>query len=692
MCILGASCTLAVGNGVLDASCTCQPCASTDAAGDAQCQAAYGANYLCLAGGGSNTCVPGNCRSTNGTAPSCSASGQICNANSCAPCTGTSDCTTAYGGGHVCANGACVSGNCVTSSDCDGLGGANAGQICGATNNCAACTSDDQCAADAYYTGAGKTLCDSNLHVCVAATCTGPGPSTCAGSHVCCGTTCLANTTFSSSAGQGKSCCQDTPDCAATGYPSCTQHACTKCPDVQENAATSTYDFYVDPVNGIDAGASGANQNGCRFKTLSYALTYAKVHPGTGPTTPARVLLMSDTASSEVYPLFVPANVSIVGAPAGATNPAVKVPAGVNGIYLTGSVSGLSKLIIDGVNGNVQSNQRYNRAIVVQGNAMTGVSIDHVTVQNAYSDAILVGGQNGNTSLAGALTIGSGVVVKGSGFVGAVQAVRSNGVLVAGAGALTVNGGGDQIAFNQNSQHGILVTQTGSIAVNASVDLSNPTASSFSGAPVVEIGNDHAGLYIAQTPTGAATGAAPWTTLPGNTVTGLVVLNTTNGNAIRIEGGSKLVLRDSVAYGNGGDGVDVTTAATAAGTAADRNWIGGIDLGSGSAGSNMLQVPGVAFGVVPASGQLPNAGAGICLDIQPVANNGQTLKALGNILVQSTNQEVACASAAANTPVVQRNTCRSVASTRTTIGIPTSVGVFGANNTNTIDVTNCKGQ
>jgi hypothetical protein len=103
-----------------------------------------------------------------------------------------------------------------------------------------------------------------------------------------------------------------------------------------------------------------------------------------------------------------------------------------------------------------------------------------------------------------------------------------------------------------------------------------------------------------------------WTSMPTNTVTGLVSLNTSNGNGIRVEGDSKIVLRRSVAYGSAGDGVLVLTSTHGAGgSTADINFLGAIDLGtSGNAGGNVLQVPGVGFNVTAPHGQKPNQGAG----------------------------------------------------------------------------------
>ncbi len=176
-----------------------------------------------------------------------------------------------------------------------------------------------------------------------------------------------------------------------------------------------------------------------------------------------------------------------------------------------------------------------------------------------------------------------------------------------------------------------------------------------------------------------------------NNVTGFVSLRTTAGNGIRVEAGSKAKLRNCVTYGNALSGIIVPTGGGGGGaTTQDRNWIDGIDLGTGaSPGNNVVQVPGQPFGVTPPSGELPNGRAGICLAI--AGASGHTLAAQGNIMVSTTNQELMCASAPNGTGVVQGTNCRSSQSTMTTIGIPSSVGLNPAG-TNAIDATHCLGQ
>jgi hypothetical protein len=119
--------------------------------------------------------------------------------------------------------------------------------------------------------------------------------------------------------------------------------------------------------------------------------------------------------------------------------------------------------------------------------------------------------------------------------------------------------------------------------------------------------NSVAGLAISQTP-----GAG----LPLNTVNGLVVVGTTNGNGIRIEGGSNVKVSNSWSLGNSGSGVLVATSLVGV---TRNNSMTNIVLGTTAApGGNVFQAD---------LGSNANQGAGICLQLD--ANSG-TLMARGN--------------------------------------------------------------
>ncbi|MFI5054239.1 MAG: hypothetical protein ACHQDE_07750, partial [Acidimicrobiia bacterium] len=523
-------------------------------------------------------------------------------------------------------------------------------------------------------------------------------------SRLCCGTTCDADTTFSSAAGAGKSCCSDS-DCNGTGAPNCDGHACSTCWSVTLDGTTHSYNFVVDPANTSDTGTSGiASPTSCRFRTLTHALQYVATFNGITSSTPARIAIYADISptTGEAFPLVLPANVEVLGQPqSGTTPPKVLVPAGKVAFRLGSSNSGLSNLTIDGVDDS-NSSTRYTSGVVIDappgGSAPTGITLDHVSVQQSLRDGIAIGA--GNATTGATVTVGPGVRVSGAGFGsagGAGGTVRSNGITIAGSASVTIVGGAgsDRSAFNENSQHGIAVHDRAAITIAESLNLTDPTSMAYDEANVTANGNDFAGLTIIQSPVGAATNSSDWQSMPTNMITGLVTLNTRNGNGIRLEGGSKVVLRSCVSYGNAANGVAVPTSTASGGSAADANFVGGIDLGaSGHSGGNVVQVPGVAFGATPPHGQSPNQGAGICLNIAAAASGGQTLAAQGNWLVASgSNAETDCSSSA-GTAVVRRDTnCRSTQSTGRRLGIPTSVGIIGPGggmNTNAVDVTQCQ--
>jgi hypothetical protein len=680
-CFIGTGCTTDTGgNGIFDTTCNCLTCdanGATASQADAVCQGAYPGS-LCVA----SSCVTANCRSTTGSTgtPACTG-GQICGvttANQCGPCAATADCVTAYGAGYVCsATGSCVSGGCGTSADCDT--GGTAGQLCGVTapNACGACSSDDQCAADPHYAGAGQTICDSALHTCVSATC-GTNLAACDGTHLCCGTTCEPGTTFSGT-GNNKSCCGPA-DCAGNvGFTQCVNNQCSACATVADGK------YYVDPANGTDNGSSGGDATGCRFKTLAHAISVASLAAGT-----KTIYLLGDddptTNTGEAFPLALPANTTIVGyddvggAPA---NHKVLVPAGKVGFTLTASGSGLNHLTIDGVNGaTTVAADRFTDGVLVgaPGTAPTGIAIDHLTVTHSLGHGIIIGGITAGVTSSATVTIGPGMNLNGAGFLagtligGTAGASPASGLVIGGKSTVTINGGADQSSFSNNSEHGLVVQHRASATINGTAV---PGNGDYTGSSIIANANNVAGVMVAQNPSGSSTAGADWTAMGTCAITGMVTMNAPAGNGFRFEGGSKVTLRGSVAYGNIGDGVHVETGGNAGTTKADANWIGAIDLGIvGSAGGNVLQIP---YG---AAGATYNHGAGICLAIAQAPVTGQTLNARGNTLVTTTDTVTDCSATAT---VVHSGTCRSGA------GAPASVGVTPSKvNANTIDITSCK--
>src|ERR1017187_6076510 len=116
-------------------------------------------------------------------------------------------------------------------------------------------------------------------------------------------------------------------------------------------------------------------------------------------------------------------------------------------------------------------------------------------------------------------------------------------------------------------------------------------------------------------------GQTPATGTPLSTIDGLYSWASTQGDGLRILGGSKIKVRNSVFLANGGNGIRIASA----GAALAANSLAGIDLGTtgaaaGNAGRNLLQAQ---------AGSDPNVGAGICVDLATGAG-AQALTAVGN--------------------------------------------------------------
>jgi hypothetical protein len=587
VCIVGSCRTSAnCGGGKLcdTQAHTCNACAS-----DAACQvdAAYGTSTFCLSG----ACTTGDCRDTNDCA-----TGQLCGstqANSCGPCSGDGQCTgdASYGAGNICYQGICQLGDCHgTSADCTG---ATAGLICGASteNRCGACSSDQQCQQDPIY-GSSKichtTAAQPNTGKCVSSACSNSGACAANAGDFCCSSLCVPG-----------NCCADA-DCVANpsfgpGY-ACVNNHCTGCDGVTGK------DFLVDPVNGNDAKATGSGTNGgvvnasCRFKTLTKALLVAGnfAAPGTRIIIVGQAGVTTSLAGNETLPILVPANVTIAtqDGPILLTLPATADTvsyANVAGFQLAGDKSGivadrLAPLTIDGA-----TNTSGIAVAVAPGTGKTA-TVSHVSVQ--YT------GGHGITVTSGAsITIGPGVTVKNAG-----AATHSRNGLNITSGTVHVRGGTGQdvTTFADNSQHGIYVAGTGVIDI-----LGVPASGTPNGqGTVVTSGNVQAGVRIFAAPGGAQ-----------NVIDGLVAWKN-HGSGLRLNGGLKVKVRNSVFLGSDTNGIYLNGSdSTATG-----NDLTQIDLGAaGSPGNNFLQA---------SSGQNPNL-TGLCVSMS--ANQGPlTLHAAGN--------------------------------------------------------------
>ena len=642
-CVAGAACSLANGSKGFCAAGACTACAG--ATDDAKCKTAYGTGNICISG----ACTPGDCHDSAG----CS-NGRLCGssvAHACGDCTTDTQCSgdTHYGAGTLCVNNLCVPGNCHdTSADCTG---AKVGQVCGVTTDhtCGACTGDTQCANDAIYAAASKTLCTTTAGQAKIGQCvvnpTGTG-TLCSnnsvvcpinGADFCCGNKCVPG-----------NCCADA-DCATLGANfNCLQNTCTQCNSVVGNA------YFVDPINGDDAGSTGSGMSGatatpgCSFRTLTKAIDVI-THSGTvtaptgttitvvgrtsGPT--SLYTVAAGGGPAETLPIVVPANVTITTKTGSVT---LTPGADKTGFTLIGDGAGIEAssdalLTIQGGTGAAGKG-----IVVTTATSADVVNLKYVTVNNAGGDGIqitkgtanfLVGvgvtnvganginisgtgtatmnaglsvtnaGSNGiNISGTGTATIGAGVTVTGSG----TTANPANGLNISGSGTatITVGASASSTAFDSNTQYGIAVADTGVLTVAGAVPTTGNAVRTVSAK-----NNTSSNVHFASSSTTPS--AINYFYSYGSTEDGL-----------QIAAGSTIRVRHSVFRHNTGDGVHIISSATS-------NILTNIDLGAttpaADVGNNELQ---------NSSTTLRNGGAGICVSLTLATTSAQTLEARGN--------------------------------------------------------------
>ena len=617
-------------HGICSSARSCGLCANDTAC---SMDASYGASTVCLGGG----CIPGDCHGSSGDCPT----GQLCGiaqANSCGGCSSDSQCIAdpVYGPGNICYQGICQRGNCHgTSADCTG---GQSGKLCGAVaaNTCGPCATDSQCQADPAY-GSAK-ICNTTAAMpttgtCVSSACTASGPCAANTSDFCCGGSCTPG-----------NCCADA-DCAAN--PSfgpiyrCVSNSCTGCEAVTGNK------YFVDPVNGNDATATGSGVAGgsatpsCSFKTVTRALQAVGgfAVPGTQIVIVGKNGQTTTLAATEALPIVVPANVTVVTSdgPIRLNLPASADPTfgNVAGVQLAGHLAVLAPnaaapLVIDG-GGNLSG-----IGLGVAPGAGKNAALSYVTVQNTGGHGISVSN--------GTLAMGQGVVVTGAG----TASRRRDGLNIAGGTVnIAVAAGQAPTQFNNNTQHGIYVTGSGVVNIEG---VPVTSVSPNGQGTVVANGNFFAGMQIFESPGAAAM----------STINGLVAWGNTQ-NGLRLYGGTKVKIRNGVFLMNGLDAIYLTSyEATAAG-----NNLAELDLGTtADPGRNYLQ---------GAVGSNPNL-AGLCISMSD--NMGAlTLATRGNLFAGPTD----CATSTA-------------AITRSTVcGGYTDLGVIpAAGTTVAVDVGTCQ--
>jgi hypothetical protein len=576
---------------------TCKPCGS-----DATCSAdpSYGASTVCISGG----CVAGDCHGSSGDCPT----GQLCGIsqpNTCGGCSTDAQCTSdpVYGTDNICYQGICQTGNCHgTSTDCTG---GLAGLICGASNanTCGTCATDSQCQADVAYGSA--TICETTTGQpktgqCVSGACSASGPCAANTADFCCNSVCTAG-----------NCCADA-DCAANpmfgSIYRCVNNSCTGC------AAATGNKFFVDPIDGNDATATGSGvaagvaTPSCAFKTVTRALQVVGsfAAPGTQIVITGQSGMTIALDATEALPIVVPMNVTVAtkGGPIRLNLPASADPmlGNVAGFQLGGDLAALAPdaaapITIDG------GANKSGIGVGVSPGSGKSVTISYLSVQNTGGHGIAVSN--------GTLNVGPGVSATGAGT--AVK--RRDGLYVGGVGAVTivVAGGQAPSTFNNNTQYGIDVTGSGVVTVSG-VPVVPPNGQGT----VQANGNFFAGLGIFENPGAAAM----------SSVDGLVAWQNAQ-NGLRLYGGARVRVRNSVFLANTLDGIYITSYdGTTAG-----NDLSQIDLGTaGSPGRNYVQA---LFGSNPDL-------AGLCVSMSPGMGT-LTLAAEGNLFAGPTDCTISSA-------------------------------------------------
>ena len=273
-------------------------------------------------------------------------------------------------------------------------------------------------------------------------------------------------------------------------------NSCTGC------AAATGNKYYVDPMNGNDATATGSGMVGgvanpsCSFRTVTHALQVVGgfAVPGT------QIIIVGQSGqtvpldATEALPIIVPANVTIAtqNGPIRVNLPASSDPnlGNVAGFQLGGDLAALAPDPGGAHHHRRRLEQPRASASACRPARASRASLSYVTVQNTGGHGIAVSN--------GTLAIGQGVTVTGAG----TALKRRDGLNVAG-GLGQHHGrpaGRRRRTFNNNTQHGIYVTGAGVINITGfPVTVPAPNGQGT----VVANGNAFAGLRIFEAP-GAA--------------------------------------------------------------------------------------------------------------------------------------------------------------------------------------------
>ena len=604
-----------------------------EAAADNRCRSdtTYGQSTICLSG----ACTTGDCHNST----DCNA-GRVCGASvphACGDCSTDPQCRqdTRYGTGYICAGNLCVQGNCHVTSDCT-----TAGQVCNAsTHTCGACTSDTQCATDyttrpicVTTTGLGTTgLCVANTGLCAANNVTCPRN----GGDFCCGSACVPG-----------NCCV-TADCTGIDPADvCQGHTCTHCDAVSGNS------YLVDPTSGDDARGNGSGRAGgaaaadCAFKTLSHALniigtpTAATTITIVGPSTLGASASLNGEAT---LPFTVPARVTITTQGGAVT---LSLRNGEQGFSLVGGTGAAASALSPAATAVLTIDRASATAVPGYGIHVEPTGTGTVTISNVTINHAGGGTANGAVELAGGTVAMSNVTVSNAvqsaiRITGGTPTMSNVTVGTAGANGIAVTAG--TVAINA----GVQVTgsaQDGLAISGGTVTISNGTATNTA---TLFNGNTRYGIYVSGATsvlslTGAISGTTRSVTTQNNgdnnvdfvstaatssSINGLYSFGS-GGDGLYIVAGSRIRVRNSTFLGNTGSGIRVVTSGTgAADVLTDR-----IDLGTATtgtnAGSNTLQTAS------PTASR--NGGAGLCVGALTAGAGAETLSAQANLFAGAT--------------------------------------------------------
>jgi hypothetical protein len=477
---------------------------------------------------------PGGC--TAGDACEAQGSPGVCSsAGTCGECTDTTDdakCTTAYGAGTLCVQGACIAATCHTSADCGG-------KEC-VDNQCVGCRSDADCDTGQVCNGSGTCVAAGNV-------CSGKAiGASCGAGDLCCNVggseTCVT-----------ADCCTASDCTAITGANSSCQ-AGTCVPAGSLCAAPSQPTYYVDAAySGVSTGTSA-----CPFKTLHGAFNAVRNDAFTGD---SDVVIKGGTinATSEggasYFPLTLPSSV-FVRTQAGLTPAVIVAPANTSAfeapyVAQAAATSNWAARVSNLEIKQATAGTAGTAVHVTGGTLAKPIHLDHLEIHNFFHGV--------NVSSGGNADLDWGVNSHDN---------ASTGLYVVGGRVdMVVGTDTDARSHYDSNQIGIYVGDDPASILT--ITATEPTTGTFAGLKTVTASsNAKNGIRLAS-PNG------------NNALTNVGVIS--NGlSGVTLFGGAKVKLRKLRIQSSGSSGINIVDNGTA--TA-----IGGIDIGTaGDPGHNEL--------------------------------------------------------------------------------------------------------